>query len=93
MCSVPSYLLSTDHPPKLDVDRSGFLSKDKLTLMVNVSAKYSVLLSAKQQVNGLMETKLLQAKQDQDSLTQATEGRMKSGIELSIAELNKLLPL
>jgi cysteine-rich repeat protein len=39
-CSIPSHFLSTDHPPKLDVARSGFEVKDELKLTVNVSAKY-----------------------------------------------------
>ena len=41
-CNVPSYFLETDHPPVLDVSRSGFLPGDVnlLTLFVNVSAKY-----------------------------------------------------
>ena len=40
-----------------------------------------------------MQTKLLRGKQDPESLSETVEGRMKSGIELSLTELNKLLPL
>jgi cysteine-rich repeat protein len=39
-CTVPSYQLSTDYPPILDVSKSGFLVKDALTLVLNVSSKY-----------------------------------------------------
>jgi len=60
---------------------------------LNVNAKYSVLLSADHEANGLMETKILRGKPDEESLTETIDGRMKAGIELSIAELNKLLPL
>jgi hypothetical protein len=40
-----------------------------------------------------METKILRGPVDEHSLSERTEGRMKAGIELSIAELNKLMPL
>lgn len=39
-CNVPSYHLVTDHPPTMDVDRSGFSAQDMLRLYVNDSAKY-----------------------------------------------------
>jgi hypothetical protein len=60
---------------------------------LNVSAKYSVLLSAAHEENGLMATKVLRGEKDEESLSAKTEGRMKAGVELSVAELNKLLPL
>jgi hypothetical protein len=60
---------------------------------LDVTAKYSVLISGDQPTNGLMETKVLRAEADEESLAERTEGRMKAGIELSIAELNKCLPL
>jgi hypothetical protein len=60
---------------------------------LDVSAKYSVLLSAAHEANGLMETKIQRSPQDEDSVSEKTEGRMKAGIELSLTELNKLLPL
>ena len=60
---------------------------------LDVSAKYSVVLAPDHDSNGLMETKLLKAADDTDSLTLRTAGRMKAGIELSVSELNKLLPL
>jgi hypothetical protein len=40
-----------------------------------------------------METRMLAEADDPDSMTLAVRGRMKAGIELSIAEVNKLLPL
>ncbi len=60
---------------------------------LDVNGKYSVLLSPDHEANGLMDTKLLQAAKDENSIADRTEGRMKAGIELSIAELNKLAPL
>jgi hypothetical protein len=60
---------------------------------LDVNVKYSVVLSPDHDTNGLMETKLLKAADDTDSLTLRTEGRMKAGIEVSLSELNKLLPL
>lgn len=60
---------------------------------LDVNAKYSVLLSPDHQANGLMNTKVLQGRKDEDSVREKTEGKMKGGIELSVAELNKLIPL
>lgn len=60
---------------------------------LDINTKYSVLLSADHLANGLMETKILRGPVDEESLSERTEGRMKAGIELSIAELNKLVPL
>lgn len=60
---------------------------------LDVNAKYTFLLSGEHEANGLMDTRLLKAPDDPDSLTRATSGRMKAGIELSLNELNKLLPL
>lgn len=60
---------------------------------LDANCKYSVLLSASHDSNGFMEPKLLMAKSDPDSLSQKAQGRMKAGLELSVAELNKLNPL
>jgi hypothetical protein len=60
---------------------------------LDVNLRYSVLVTGSHESNGLMETKLLQGPRDPDSLTQKTDGRMKAGIELSLAELNKLQKL
>jgi hypothetical protein len=79
--------------PTLDVASSKGDSGKKYLWELNVNAKYSVLLSANHEANGLMETKILRGPADEESLTEKTEGRMKAGIELSITELNKLLPL
>ena len=59
---------------------------------LDVNAKYTVLLSPDQVSNGLMETRLLKEKTDSGDVSDRTEGRLKGGIELSIAEMNKLLP-
>lgn len=75
--------------PALDVARGG---EKKYLWELNVNTKYTVLLSAAE-ANGLMQTKLLRGKEDAESLSETIEGRMKAGIELSISELNKLLPL
>jgi hypothetical protein len=76
--------------PSLDVSRGG---EKKYLWELNANAKYTVLLSADHDANGLMQTKLLRGKQDAESLSETVEGRMKAGIELSLSELNKLLPL
>ena len=60
---------------------------------LDINARYSVLLSADRDANGVMETRLLKEKVDEDDIGARTNGRLKGGIELSIAELNKLLPL
>lgn len=57
---------------------------------LDANCKYSVLLSASHDSNGFMEPKLLMAKSDPESLSQKAQGRMKAGLELSVAELNKL---
>jgi hypothetical protein len=59
---------------------------------LDVTARYSVLLSPDHSTNGLMETKLASTPAEQ-SVTRRTEGRLKAGIELSLDELNKLLSL
>ena len=77
------------------LDSAGKRSGDdaKYLWELDVNTKYSVLLSLDHDSNGLMETKLLRASADPESLADRTAGRMKAGIELSLAELNKLLPL
>ncbi len=68
-------------------------SEKKYLWELNVGTKYSVLLSAEHETNGLMATKVLRGEVDEESLSEKTEGRMKAGVELSVAEMNKLLPL
>jgi hypothetical protein len=60
---------------------------------LNVTAKYTVLLSPEHEANGLMATKVLAVGKDRESVSERTGGRLKAGIELSITELNKLTPL
>lgn len=78
--------------PALDRARNGDAPK-KLLWQLDVNARYTTVLTASQPSNGLMETKLLEEKQELDSLSRTVRGRMKAGIELSLAELNKLIPL
>jgi hypothetical protein len=78
--------------PTLDHTATGGSGSRKSLWELNADAKYTVLLST-QESNGLMETKLLRGPVNEESLSERTEGRMKSGIELSVSELNKLLPL
>lgn len=79
--------------PSLERGGRGGDGEKKYLWELNVGAKYSVLLSAAHEENGLMQTKILRDEADEESVSEKTEGRMKAGIELSIAELNKLLPL
>lgn len=60
---------------------------------LDVNAKYAVLLSAEHATNGVMETRLLQEKADPEDISARTRGRLKGGMELSIATLSQLLPL
>jgi hypothetical protein len=60
---------------------------------LDVNLKYSVLLTDKHDSNGLMETKMLTAEPVTDTSSEKIEGRMKAGMEISLAELNKLIPL
>ena len=78
--------------PALDRTGNGGAPK-KYLWQLDVNARYTTVLSASQPSNGLMETKLLQEAEERDSLSRTVRGRMKAGIELSVAELNKLIPL
>ena len=78
--------------PSLDATRGSGDEKQYLWEL-DVNAKYTVLLAPDHDANGVMETKLLRAKPDPESVTNKIEGRMKAGIELSVAEVNKLLSL
>ncbi len=60
---------------------------------LDASARYTILLSAEHTSNGLMETKLLADPPGPEAITVRTAGRLKAGIELSLDELNKLIPL
>jgi hypothetical protein len=78
--------------PSLDA-ASGSQEDKKYLWELDVNAKYSVLLSPTQSSNGLMQTKILRGPVDKESITDTTSGRLKGGVELSMSELNKLLPL
>jgi len=60
---------------------------------LDASLKYCILLTAKNDSNGLMDTKMLLTESDPESSTEKMEGKMKGGIEISITELNKMAPL
>jgi hypothetical protein len=79
--------------PVLDSAGKGSDDDVKYLWELDANTKYSVILSPDHESNGLMETKLLKAAADPESLSVKTTGRMKAGIELSLAELNKLAPL
>ena len=79
--------------PALDAANGRSQAQKKILWALDLNNKYSILLSHKHESNGLMETKLLPGPVDPESLTATSNGRMKSGIELSISELNKLIPL
>jgi hypothetical protein len=68
-------------------------NREKRLWQLNATMRYQMLLSPDHNSNGIIETKIIRARDDSDSLTEKTEGRMKSGIELSISELNKLCSL
>lgn len=59
---------------------------------VDVALRYSVIGTASDHGNGLMTTRTQRQPQD-EGLRVTTRGRMKSGLEVSVHELNRLLPL
>jgi hypothetical protein len=65
----------------------------KLLWALDATLKYSVLIVGKESSNGLMETRFLAGTEGPSGVTARTQGRMKSGIELSVDELNKLASL
>ena len=79
--------------PALDAANGNSQAQKKILWALDLNTKYSILLSHKHASNGLMETKLLRGPADPESLTDTANGRMKAGIELSVSELNKLIPL
>jgi hypothetical protein len=79
--------------PVLDGARGGAGDRKKYSWELDVSTRYSAFLSAAHDSNGIMQTKILGEADDPESMTLAVKGRMKAGVELSIAELNKLIPL
>lgn len=78
--------------PVLDTAGMQDNSSKKYGWEISVNGKYFMMLTAAHDANGLMATKLLTGPKDEDAVKDSTEGRMKAGIELSIKELNKLLP-
>ncbi len=60
---------------------------------LDASVKYSMVLTGKTDSNGLMDTKMLLAESDPESLTEKLEGKMKGGMEISMTELNKMTTL
>jgi hypothetical protein len=73
------------------LDKTGGQTQ-KYNWELDVMAKYAAVLTASHDSNGFMETRLLQEAVDPASLVRAVRGRMKAGIELSVTELNKLIP-
>lgn len=65
----------------------------KLLWALDATLKYSVLVVGNEASNGLMETRFLAGEDTPSGVTARTQGRMKSGIELSLDELNKLAAL
>lgn len=79
--------------PALDaMNRSG-TGRRKSLWELDVTARYLVLLSPREQANGVMETRLNAAPSDPDEIRLSTTGRLKGGIELSFDEVNKLAGL
>jgi hypothetical protein len=76
--------------PALDAVTEG---PRRLLWELDANLKYSVLVVGDQPSNGLMETRALEAEQEYEGVSHRTQGRMKGGIELSVAELAKLAPL
>ena len=79
--------------PVLDLARGQGVGRKKLLWELNMHAKYVAMLSANHDSNAMMQTRVLAEADDEQSATLGVRGRMKAGIELSLAELNKLIPL
>lgn len=60
---------------------------------LDVALRYSVVAVAGERGNGLMEARLQQPADEEQGLRVRTRGRLKSGLEASVHELNKLLAL
>lgn len=60
---------------------------------LDVQARFTTLVDNRHDSNALMQTRLLAPAPTPGAVRLRTEGRMKAGIELSLAELNRLLPL
>jgi hypothetical protein len=60
---------------------------------IDAKLRYSVVLTSTDRGNATMETKALVEPDTSDSLRRVTRGRLKSGLEVSVTELNGLLPL
>lgn len=59
---------------------------------LDAALRYSVVAVAAAEGNGLMQTRVRQEPSEQGARAQTT-GRIKSGIEVSVTEMNKLLPM
>ena len=81
--------------PVLDATSASSRDSKKYQWEFDVTTRYSVLMSALHESNGLMENKLLKAVQQSQRTSRGacSQAHMKGGIELSIKALNKLLPL
>lgn len=76
--------------PSLAARRDG---EGKLLWEIDADLKYVIALSADHVSNGLTDTRLLRSQQDADTVSERITGRMKAGMEVSLNELNKLLPM
>lgn len=73
---------------------AGSTAGDALPLWgIDATLRYSVFVSGVERTNGLMETRFLTPPTDTGSIRATTAGRFRSGLELSMSELNRLLPL
>jgi hypothetical protein len=70
-------------------------SADEMLPLWGIDAvlRYSVVTTATERGNGLMETRVQEQPDDLPGLRARTRGRLKSGLEVAVAEVNKLLPL
>jgi hypothetical protein len=75
--------------PVLDGKKTAEGAK-KYNWQLDATLRYNFCLTGRHDTNGLMETKLLESEKDESSMTEKASGKMKSGIELSLDEVNKL---
>jgi hypothetical protein len=79
--------------PPLDAVNKSAVGRSKSLWELDVNARYVVVLTSKENANGVMETRLKAEPVDPDDIRLKTSGRLKGGVELGLGEVNKLASL
>lgn len=76
--------------PVLDAVNQKNPDNKKFRWSLDTTGKYTYTLTPHHDSNGISETKFILSEKDTESVIEKTQGRFKSGMELSISELGKL---